>query len=161
MNKNAVSKGMGFGVTSAIITTMALVVGTHSATNLSHAVIAAILIIAFADSMADAFAIYTSERGREGCTKGDAVTAMIAAFLTKFIFALTFIIPIVAFKNLHTAIIVDLSYGVILLIIFNYRLAKQKQEAVFNTIITHVGLAVLVVILSHYLGQLINNIFGS
>jgi len=94
MNKNAISKGMGFGLTSAIITTMALVVGTHSGTNLTHAVIAAILIIAFADSMADAFAIYTSERGREGCSKADATTAMIAAFLTKFVFALTFLIPI-------------------------------------------------------------------
>jgi VIT1/CCC1 family predicted Fe2+/Mn2+ transporter len=161
MNKDAISKGMGFGITSAIITTMGLIVGTHSSTNLQHAVVAAILVIAFADSMADAFGVYSSERGRDNVTTKDALISMVAAFITKFIFALTFIIPIILISNLHTAIIIDLIYGIGVLIFVNYKLAKKKKENIFKTIILHVGLAVLVVVGSHYLGQIINNAFGN
>lgn len=154
----AAKKGLGFGVSSAIITTLGLVVGLHSGTNLKEAVIGAILVIAFADSMADGLGIYFSERAREGCKKYEPWISFVSAFLSKFVFALTFTLPILLIANLHTAIIVDIVYGLILLIIFSYIDARSKKEDAVRMIIFHVLLAAVVVTASHYIGTWIGKV---
>jgi len=62
----ALKKGLGFGITSAIITTLGIIVGTHAGTDIKHAVIAAILVIALADSLSDAMGVYFSEKAKSG-----------------------------------------------------------------------------------------------
>jgi len=158
--KDAIKKGLGFGVSSAIITTLGVIVGIHSGTDLKHAVIAAILVIAFADSMADSLGIYFSEKSRCDSTQKECLTSMIAAFLGKFSFALTFLIPIIIFSNLHTAIIIDLVYGMVLLTIVTYRMAKEKKENIFRMIAFHIILAIFVITVSHFIGIWINAKFG-
>lgn len=122
MIQDAIKKGMGFGISSAIITTLGVIVGIHSGTDLKHAVIAAILVIAFADSMADSLGIYFSEKSAGKNTQKECIISMITAFLSKFLFALTFLIPIALFSDLHIGIIIDLIYGAILLIVVTYYL---------------------------------------
>jgi len=154
----AVKKGLGFGVTSAIITTLGLIVGIHSGTDLRGAVIGAILVIAFADSLADSLGIYFSERSQQNSKKSEPFIAMLTAFGGKFIFALTFIIPILVFSSLHTAIITDLLYGLILLTIFSYFSAKSKKENAFSTIVFYVLLASVVITASHFIGAWVSSI---
>jgi hypothetical protein len=91
--KDAIKKGMGFGLSSAIITTLGIIVGTHSTTDLKHAVIGAILVVAFADSLADSLGVYFSEIAREKCKKIEAFVSAISAFFTKFIFCVNFPYP--------------------------------------------------------------------
>lgn len=158
--QEAIKKGLGFGVSSAIITTLGVVVGIHSSTNLKHAVIAAILIIAFADSMADSLGIYFSEKSRVGSTPKECIIAMISAFFGKFAFALTFLIPIAIFSDLHISIIIDLIYGAILLTFVTYRMAKEKKENMLKMIAFHIILAVFVITVSHFIGLWINSKFG-
>lgn len=157
--KDAVKKGMGFGLSSAIITTLGIIVGTHSTTDLKHAVIGAILVVAFADSLADSLGVYFSEVAREKCEKIEAFVSAISAFFTKFIFAMTFLIPILIFE-LHTAIIVCICYGLIVLGVYGFYTAKTKKESIFQNVVWYILLALVVIVASHYLGLFINQRFS-
>lgn len=161
MIQDAIKKGLGFGISSAIITTLGIIVGIHSGTDLKHAVIAAILIIAFADSMADSLGVYFSEKSRADSTQKECIVAMISAFLSKILFALSFLIPIIIFSDLHVGIAIDLIYGAILLIAVTYGMAREKKENMLKMISFHVILAIIVITISHFIGLWINSKFGS
>jgi ABC-type uncharacterized transport system permease subunit len=59
--KPSIKKGIGFGLTSGIITTLGLIVGLHSGTHSVNIIISGILIIAIADSFSDALGVHISE----------------------------------------------------------------------------------------------------
>ena len=58
---HSVRKGVSFGLTSGIITTLGLLIGLYSSTKSQMVVIGGVLIIAIADAMSDAFGIHISE----------------------------------------------------------------------------------------------------
>jgi len=153
---NALKKGLGFGLSSAVIATLAIIVGMHAGTDLKHAVVSAVLVIAFADSLADSLAVYFSEK--EGNAEKTVLLTTATAFFTKLIFALTFLIPIFIF-NLHMAIWIDIIYGAIILIIYSFNLAKSTHKDILKTIVLHILLAVVVISASHGIGVIINNLY--
>lgn len=153
---NALKKGLGFGLSSAVIATLAIIVGMHAGTNLKHAVVSAVLVIAFADSLADSLAVYFSEK--EGNQEKDVILTTVTAFFTKLVFALTFLIPIFIF-DLHAAIWIDILYGFIILTIYSFNLAKTTNKGVTKTITSHILLAIFVIASSHAIGAIINNLY--
>lgn len=160
MLKASFKKGLGFGLSAAVITTLAVIVGIHAGTDLRHAVIAAIIVIAFADSMADAFGVYISERSAGTAKLHENIIAAIVAFFTKMIFALSFLIPIFLF-SLHPAIVICIIYGLIVLIIYSVYLAKSRHDSIIRVIALHVLLAVVVISLSHLIGTWVNHHLGA
>src|SRR3989339_547129 len=58
--KNSIKKGLGFGLTSGIITTLGMIVGLNSSTHSQAVVIGGVLIIAIADAMSDALGVLFS-----------------------------------------------------------------------------------------------------
>jgi len=158
--ENALKKGLGFGVSSAVIATLAIIVGMHAGVDLKHAIISAVLVIAFADSLADSLAVHFSEKGDEKVSAKDAWVTTLTAFVTKLVFALTFLIPIFIF-NLHIAIWIDIIYGFIILVVYSFQLAKSKNEGIVKTITLHILLAAGVILASHAIGLFINHFFGS
>jgi acid phosphatase family membrane protein YuiD len=59
--KDSLRTGISFGLTSAVITTLGLMVGLHSGTHSKIVVLAGILTIAIADAFSDALGIHVSE----------------------------------------------------------------------------------------------------
>ncbi|HID20408.1 MAG TPA: hypothetical protein EYP28_05685, partial [Methanophagales archaeon] len=59
--KHSLKIGFSFGLTSAIITTLGLMVGLHSGTHSKLVVIGGVLTIAIADAFSDALGIHISE----------------------------------------------------------------------------------------------------
>ena len=59
--KISIRKGVGFGLTSGIITTLGLIVGLNAGTHSKIVVIAGILTIAIADAFSDSMGIHISE----------------------------------------------------------------------------------------------------
>ena len=59
--KESLRTGISFGLTSAIITTLGLMVGLHSGSGSKIVVLAGILTIAIADAFSDALGIHVSE----------------------------------------------------------------------------------------------------
>ena len=84
---HSVKTGFSFGLTSATITTLGLMVGLSSSTNSKLAVIGGILIIAVADAFSDALGIHISEESENKHTPKQIWISTVSTFLSKFIFA--------------------------------------------------------------------------
>lgn len=108
--KHTIKTGISFGLTSGIITTLGLMVGLHSGTHSKLVVIGGVLTIAIADAFSDALGIHISEESENKHSAKEIWEATIATFLAKFVFAMTFMIPLLLFK-LATAIIVSVIWG--------------------------------------------------
>ncbi len=149
----SIKKGISFGVTSGIITTLGLIVGLNSSTRSSIVIIGSILVIAIADSMSDAFGIHISEESENKHSQKEVWESTIATFLSKFILALTFVIPIL-FLELSTAVIVSILWGLSLIAIFSYYIAKQQKKIKpYKVILEHLIIAIVVIILTNYIGD--------
>ncbi|MDP2812065.1 MAG: hypothetical protein Q8O32_00005, partial [bacterium] len=112
--KLSIAKGFSFGITSGIITTLGLMVGLYSGTASQSAVLGGIITIAIADALSDALGMHISEESNND-NHSQVWVATIATFLTKFIFALTFVVPI-WFLSLKLAIMVSILWGLLALI---------------------------------------------
>lgn len=148
-------KGMGFGLTSGIITTLGLMVGLNSGTHSEKVVVAGILIIAVADALSDALGMHVSEESDNKRTTKQIWIATLATFLSKLLIASTFVIPVLLFE-LQTAIIVSIAWGLSLIALFSYYVARHHHEKPYHVVIEHLVIAIIVVILTNYIGKLIN-----
>jgi len=157
--KISIRKGLGFGLTSGIITTLGLMVGLYSGTHSKLVVLGGILFIAIADSLGDALGIHISEEaGSKNITKKQVWESTSSTFFFKFIFALSFIIPVLLL-NLQTAVIVSLIWGFSLLTIFSFYIAKKQDQNPKKAIIGHLIIAAVVVVITNFIGKLTAAIF--
>jgi len=155
--KSSIKKGLGFGLTSGIITTLGLIIGLNSGTHSKSLIIGAVLIIAIADGLSDSLGIHISEEAAtKKISEKNIWESTISTLFFKFIFAISFIIPIY-FLNLQTAIIISIIWGLSLLTIFSYYIAKQKNINPIKPIIEHLVIATLVIITTNFIGTIIRN----
>lgn len=150
--KLSIRKGFSFGLTSGIITTLGLIVGLNSGTHSALVITGAIFVIAVADSMSDALGMHVSEESENRHSTKEIWESTISTFLFKFIFALSFIIPIL-FLQLSTAIIVCIIWGFSLIAIFSYFMAKQQNRKPYRVISEHLIIATIVIIITQYVGN--------
>ena len=146
--------GIAFGLTSGVITTLGVMIGLNAATSLKLAVIGGILTIAIADAFSDALSIHISQESSEKNSHSEVWEATLSTFLAKLLVALTFLIPII-FLEFKTAIIANLAWGLILIVTFNFYLAKSRNESPLKVISEHLGIAILVITITHFTGKLI------
>jgi len=157
--KTSIRKGLGFGLTSGIITTLGLIVGLNSGTHSKTIILGGILIIAVADAFSDSLGIHISEEsGRKTIKTKEIWESTISTFIFKLIFALSFIIPILLFQ-LKTAVIISIIWGLFLLAIFSFYIAKQKNLNPTKAIAEHLIIAILVIFITNFIGSVINKIF--
>ena len=142
-------------MTSGIITTLGLMVGLHSGTGSKLAVLGGILTIAIADAFSDALGIHIAEESENVHSTKEIWESTISTFFSKFIFALTFVIPIIAFK-LSTAIVVSIIWGLSILAIVSYSIAKEQGEKPWKVVAEHLIIALVVIIITHYVGDWIS-----
>lgn len=159
MVRHSAKTGISFGLTSGVITTLGLMVGLESGTNSRIVVIGGILTIAIADVFSDALGIHVSEESENKHTSREIWESTFFTFISKFIFSISFIIPIILLK-LNFAIIVNIFYGIILLSLFSFYLAKEQERSKWKVIGEHVVIAVIVVVISHYIGEIISVVFS-
>ena len=150
--KLSIRKGFSFGLTSGIITTLGLIMGLHSSTNSTLVIIGGILIIAIADAMSDALGIHVSEESENKHSTKEIWESTIFTFLSKFVFALSFVVPVL-FLQLSIAIIVCVIWGLSLIAIFSYYMAKQQKIKPYRVIFEHLIIAIIVIVITHYVGD--------
>jgi len=151
--------GLFFGATSGVITTIGLIVGLNSGTRSLTAVLGGILVIAVADAMSDALGIHLAEESDPDTTHGHVWSATIMTFITKFVFSISFAVPLLLLP-LSTAVIASVAWGMLVIVVLSYFLARSQDESPLAIIGEHVGIAILVVIFSHYIGVWVANNFG-
>jgi VIT1/CCC1 family predicted Fe2+/Mn2+ transporter len=159
MFKHSIKIGFSFGLTSGIITTLGLMVGLHSGTGSKLVVLGGILTIAIADAFSDALGIHISEESENVHSTREIWESTISTFLAKFVFALTFIIPILMFK-LSTAIVVSIIWGLSILAIVSYGMAKEQGEKPWKVVAEHLIIALVVIVTTHYVGHWVSSSFS-
>lgn len=151
--------GFSFGLTSGVITTLGLMVGLHSGTHLKMVVIGGILTVAFADAFSDALGVHISQESQDRFSEKEIWFASLATLFSKLFFALTFAVPIF-FLELWAAVMVGVLWGLLLLGIFSYLMAKQQKNDTWKVILEHEAIALIVILASHFIGEAIAQIFG-
>lgn len=136
-----------FGITSGVLTTIGVLVGMDAATDSRRAVIAAILVIAMADSLSDSYGMYQSKLGERGTTGAAALRYALGTFAGKFLLPLTFAIPLVLPIELATAVAVDVAWGFAALALLSVERALVSEASVLGTVGRNGGLAAAVVLL--------------
>jgi VIT1/CCC1 family predicted Fe2+/Mn2+ transporter len=149
---NSRKKGFSFGLTSGIITTLGLIVGLHSSTHSTLVIIGGILVIAVADAMSDALGMHISEEAECKHTRREIWESTLTTFSAKLVFASFFIIPFLFFA-LSAAILISIAWGISLIIVFSYYLAKSQGLKPRNAIFEHVLIAIFVIFATHYIGD--------
>ena len=150
--RDSLRTGITFGLTSAVITTLGLMVGLHSGTHSKIVVLAGILTIAIADAFSDALGIHISEEAENAHTTKQIWTATVSTFLAKFLFALTFVVPVVLF-TLSIAIVISLIWGISILTLLSYLIAKSQNEPPWKIVGEHLMIAIVVIGITHWVGD--------
>lgn len=149
--------GFSFGLASGVITTLGLIVGLNSGTHSKSVVLGGIFIIATADAFSDAFGIHISEESENRHTDREVWTSTVCTFLAKLVFSLTFIIPILLFE-LPTAIIISVVWGLLVLGVFSFLIAKGRKDSL-KVVAEHLFIAIVVIIITYYIGQWVSSAF--
>lgn len=155
--KQSIKTGFSFGLTSAIITTLGLIVGLYAGTNSRVAVVGGVIMIAVADAFSDSLGVHISEESKNA-SKKDIWESSFSTFATKFIIALTFLIPIVFF-SLKSAVVLSIVWGLLLLSLFSYYIGRSNGGNPLSVVVEHVLIAVVVIVLTYFLGEFISGLF--
>lgn len=156
--KHSLRMGFSFGLTSGIITTLGLMVGLHSGTHSKLVVLGGILTIAIADALSDALGIHISEESENKHSAKEIWEATGSTFFSKFIFALTFIVPVLLFE-LSTAIVISIIWGFSLLSILSFSIANEQGTRPWGVVAEHLIVALVVIVVTHYVGHWIASVF--
>ncbi|MFH1630988.1 MAG: hypothetical protein ABIA21_02065 [Candidatus Aenigmatarchaeota archaeon] len=156
--KHSLKVGFSFGLTSGVITTLGLLVGLSFSTNSKLAVLGGIITIAVADAFSDSMGIHVSEESENKHTSREIWEATLATFASKFLFAMTFIIPVLLF-DLHMAVIISVVWGMLVLGIASFKMARSEGLKPWKVIGEHLLITSVVVVVAVLLGEWINSIF--
>jgi vacuolar iron transporter family protein len=151
--------GLFFGATSGVITTIGLLTGLYAGTGSVTAVLGGVLVIAVADAMSDALGIHLAEEADPDSSTEQVWSATIATFCAKFVFAISFAIPLLLLP-LRAAVIASVVWGMVVISILSYFLARTQRERPLPIIAEHLGIAILVVLLSHLIGVWVSATFA-
>lgn len=151
--------GFSFGLTTAVITSLGMIVGLNAATSSKLAVVAGIVIVAIADGLSDAMGIHLSEEAEARHSPKEVWLSTTFTFLGVAGFTLTFLLPILLFNSPQN-IYVSIIWGLGLLSLLSFYLAKIQNKKPLKVIFEHNLIAILVIIITHYLGNLVGGLFN-
>jgi vacuolar iron transporter family protein len=147
-----------FGATSSTVTSLGIIFGLLTSGNPKAGVIGSLLVIAVADNIADSLGIHIY-RESTATKKENTRMFTISNFLTRFGITLTFV-AFFAFLPLDYAAVACTIIGMSILVFLSYLIGVQTKTSVTKEILVHLGIAIPVIIISHFLGQLIFSVFG-
>lgn len=141
------------GATAAIITSMGLIAGLNQGDSARTSVITGLLIIAIADNVSDSLGIHIYKES-EGASRRDINSFTYGNFIVRLFLAFTFVLIVLMFSS-HTAFIVSSIWGLVLLTILSYLIAKKRKTSSLREIVWHLAVALMVIAGSKLLGNLI------
>ena len=145
-----------FGVTAAVLTSMALIVGLGSANTGKASIVAGLLIIGIADNLSDTLGIHLHEEADSGETK--AFSLSVSNYATRLAVVCSFV-ALVMLLPLGVARVVSMVWGAGLLSVLTYSIAVARSAKPLPEILKHLTIAVVVIVLSHLIGTLITGMF--
>jgi len=142
---------VSFGATSAIVTSVGLIVGFGSADVPKPAIISGLLIVGLADNLTDTLSIHIFQES-ELLEQRAAFRATIGNFLTRACIAATFVALMVLLSG-SLAVLSCLAWGLMLLVGLTYFVARNRDVSVTSELIKHIALAAVVILASGLIGS--------
>lgn len=139
-----------FGGTSAIVTSMGLIVGLGAAGARSATIVSGLLIAGLADNITDSLSIHMYQEA-EKLEERSAFRATLSNFVARVMVALSFVAIVLEFPAEH-ARIAALMWGCVLLILITFFLARERAVRPLPEVIKHLGVAILVIAASRIIG---------
>ncbi len=149
--KSAIKKGFGFGITSGIITTLGMMIGLARGTQNVSVVVAGIAVIAVTDALSDAFAIFMADEAERESDQARWQETL-STFISKFAVGVFFALPFFLLK-LNAAIIFSIAFGLILILILSYFIAKSEKRPVLKIMLGHLLVTIVVILVSAIVGN--------
>jgi VIT1/CCC1 family predicted Fe2+/Mn2+ transporter len=146
------------GSTAAIITSMGLIAGLSHGEGSKASTIASLMIIAVADNISDSLSLHIYKES-EGADRKEIASGTYGNFLARLLVVLTFVAIVMLFSA-NVAVLSASAWGLTLLTLLSYSIAKTKQTNPPREIVWHLVVAVLVIIASRLLGMLIAGHLG-
>jgi vacuolar iron transporter family protein len=140
-----------FGSTSAIVTSMGVIIGLGAATAQTATIVSSLLIFAVADNISDSLSIHIYQEA-EKLDERSAFRATLTNFVARLLIALSFVMIVVLLAYPYAGI-VALVWGFLLLTGLSYALAKVRGVSPMPEIGKHLGVAVLVIAASRAIGS--------
>jgi hypothetical protein len=141
---------LSYGGTAAIVTSMGLIVGFGTAQASRATLIGSLLLVAVADNLADSLAIHAYQESERLATR-EAFRSTVTNFLTRFVVAGSFVILGLALP-LGSLTPVALVWGLALLGTLTYFVARDRCAAPVLEIAKHLGVAIVVIVVSRAIG---------
>jgi vacuolar iron transporter family protein len=141
------------GATAAITTSMGLIAGLTQGDTAKTSIITGLLIIAIADNISDSLGIHIYKES-EGASRQDINSYTYGNFIVRLFLSFTFVLIVLLFSS-HTALIVSSVWGLVLLAILSYLIAKKKKTNPVREVVWHVVVALMVIVVCKLLGNLI------
>lgn len=146
-------KNYVFGSTAAIITNISIIVGLGSARASKGPILGSLLTIALADNISDSLGIHLYKE-TEGLGQRLSLLSTVLNFISRLLVSLSFIGIVVYFSMSH-AIVVAIVWGLLLLVLLSFLITRSNKENSLLEIVKHVLVAIVVIILSRWVGGLV------
>lgn len=143
-----------FGSTSAIITNISLIVGLGSTDISKSAILGGLLVLGIADNISDSLGHHIYKES-EGSDAKESFISAILNFTVRLFISLSFILIILLFP-IQEAQLISSIFGLFLLIVISYLIAIRNKQNPALEVLKHIGIAILVIIASKYVGTLIH-----
>jgi VIT1/CCC1 family predicted Fe2+/Mn2+ transporter len=115
------------------------------------------MVIALADNIADSAGIHIYQEAECLKTK-DVWFSTFTNFLTRILVSLTFVFLVILLP-IKAAVTCSLIWGLLLLSYLSYTIARNRKVNPYLAVFEHIAIAVLVIVLSNFLGALMMSRF--
>ena len=130
---------------------MALIAGLDAAKTGRASMVSALLIAAVADNLTDSLSVHMYQES-ERLEQKEAFIGTLSNFVTRLLLCLSFVLIVVPLPE-HIAALWGLAWGISLLLILTYILARYRKVSVMSEISKHLGVAVAIIFVSQYIGH--------
>ena len=151
------TRKISYGGTAAVVTSAALIIGLIAADATKPVIISALLIAALADNLTDALSIHIYQES-EQLEKKDALAGTITNFFTRLLFGISFVILVGLFPLSYVAKAAVI-WGILLLAILTYLVARERKVKPLPEILKHLAVAFVVITVSRMIGYWIAPFF--
>jgi VIT1/CCC1 family predicted Fe2+/Mn2+ transporter len=147
-----------FGATSSTVTSLGLIFGFLESSNPKASIIGALLLIAVADNIADSLGFHMYRESTSVQAERVGIFT-VSNFLTRFGITALFVV-LFAFLPLQLASLLCIIVGLTVLSFLSYLIGVHRRTNPLREVFLHIGVAIPVILISHFLGQLIFGLFG-
>lgn len=146
-----------FGATSAVITSLAFIVGLSNNPEPRLAIIGSLMVFAIADNISDSLGIHIYHESDLKKSNTVAISTF-TNFFTRLLVIGTFAFLVLILPILY-AVIASILLGMSLLIALSYLIAKEQGVDPYMAIMQHMAVAIIVVAGSFLMREWITGVF--